>query len=235
MSIVSTIIANVGPVGLCVAAVTSLLAVATHSLVKSAMKDVYDWGKRKLTKPALTPVPAPGMSAVQSEVKQEPDAKSLAASAAEMAQDSPLAELLSLIKEMRQPGTVEAVGCVSPAEIASSLAKVPPAQRTSIGKSYVGIRVHWVGWLASVTPDKEDKSLVLLIFGGQNGAGPYVTCTVSLGDFPALSVAPEKTRTTIFGTIESAQTSGIGLTEVHLQFDGISAAVEAGAQGKRAE
>ena len=104
-------------------------------------------------------------------------------------------------------------------EITNSIVQAPPLQRSTVAKSYVGIKVEWDAYLRVAGKIRDDKVLLIL----DNRKDPprkHIECVVSLSEYRELGILPEYSKIKVSGEIESASVMSVSLRNVVLHIYG---------------
>ena len=109
---------------------------------------------------------------------------------------------------------------VSADDIIKAIEQVPPFQRPSIARHYVGLKVEWPARFSSATSLGDDMVSVSLKYGWKNTffLGPWIYCNVGLADHKEIAVLHEGAPVTVRGTIDSVEHGYIRLKDATLVF-----------------
>lgn len=113
------------------------------------------------------------------------------------------------------PSEIDHTSNVTYDDIEKAIDNVPPLQRDSIAKSYVGINVEWITYFRWAS--KLDGGQVYLRLSvDENYRGRSIMCRVAEKEYPELNILQEGAKIRISGKIINASSFDIELSKVRL-------------------
>ena len=101
-------------------------------------------------------------------------------------------------------------------QIFDAIESLPPFQRAGAKDHYLGIEICWLGRFASIHPSEDDCYSLSLSVRANGGGAPFVSCEVSLSEYPKLKVLLENHPVWIRGKISRIRAFGITVSNASL-------------------